>query len=733
VRYNNTQSLTDVQKARAKTNIGSVGYDSIQDIPIANRNTARTNIGAVGYESQTLTDAQKQQARTNIGAGTSSFSGSYNDLTNSPIQEVYLPKLGATYTWDGVIDGKQVAVIGALEFYKISDYAPTKEEMVGAYCTVYHSNNHQTDELNVNYSPDGTYNQKIYINENGLWFKRNMSGSYVKSLTLNGKATELNFPLSNESLPTTVPVIQSASVGQTIIVKSVDQNDKPTEWEVKNFDYVSYNEQTLTNEQKEQTRTNIGAGTSSFSGNYNDLTNKPFIGITSRKKLNCKAGSNLYGGEIVSVSEGKGVIDYQYLTNSTYAYSHAVAVSSQGIIASSAMEMNSSTGAINGYYVYLNEQNGSSINLKSSLGDFGDHIRSLTFSPDGSLLVVEGHFDGKLKLYSISGTTAAYISDIYADANGTAFSHSDYVITFSPDGTMLAIVSSNANDVIRIYSVSGSNIIYQYSVGNSNYYYWVRFNPAGNLLFTNINIYSVSDGQINSPSVGRFPDNTRKAIFSPDCKYIIATYLNGVKVYSVDGFNVSYIKELSMDNNGTRFNANIEDIAFNSDGTQLVVAGRFTGRLKLYSVSGQNITYIIPDEAENVFVAYVKTADIEAIEVASKTGDESNSPLEDKLFEPNCITVSNNGSVGYAFYQQRKFTCTHDVNPLYLRHRPLTVHIAMFLCTLIEKEQFRWDYGRKWRPKRMPSSLIKLPVTTDGSPDWEYMENYIKGLPYSRL
>ena len=42
-----------------------------------------------------------------------------------------------------------------------------------------------------------------------------------------------------------------------------------------------------------------------------------------------------------------------------------------------------------------------------------------------------------------------------------------------------------------------------------------------------------------------------------------------------------------------------------------------------YLSTGQNITYIIPDEAENVFVAYVKTADIEAIEV----GDEVNVKL----------------------------------------------------------------------------------------------------------
>lgn len=39
---------------------------------------------AVLVDAQTLTDAQKQQARANIGAGTSDFSGSYNDLSGVP-------------------------------------------------------------------------------------------------------------------------------------------------------------------------------------------------------------------------------------------------------------------------------------------------------------------------------------------------------------------------------------------------------------------------------------------------------------------------------------------------------------------------------------------------------------------------------------------------------------------------------------------------------------------------
>ena len=38
-------------------------------------------------------------------------------------------------------------------------------------------------------------------------------------------------PLPTEFLPTTVPVIPAATVGQTIVVKAVDENGKPTEWE----------------------------------------------------------------------------------------------------------------------------------------------------------------------------------------------------------------------------------------------------------------------------------------------------------------------------------------------------------------------------------------------------------------------------------------------------------------------------------------------------------------------
>lgn len=96
-----------------------------------------------------------------------------------------------------------------------------------------------------------------------------------------------------------------------------------------------------------------------------------------------------------------------------------------------------------------------------------------------------------------------------------------------------------------------------------------------------------------------------------------------------------------------------------------------------------------------------------------------------QLHNGNTISVSYNGSIGYAFYQDKEFWATDDVNVLYPRFE-LNKYTALFLCSLIEKEQYRFCYGRKWDLEIMKQSLIKLPVTTDGTPDWQYMERYIK-------
>lgn len=126
---------------------------------------------------------------------------------------------------------------------------------------------------------------------------------------------------------------------------------------------------------------------------------------------------------------------------------------------------------------------------------------------------------------------------------------------------------------------------------------------------------------------------------------------------------------------------------------------------------------------------------LETIEQSTKTGNESNHPINEKIFKGGeYITLSNDGSAGYAFYQPRDFTCSHSVNSIRIKEKkiPMNPFIAMFLCTVMDLERFRWGYGRKSRINRMLQSKIKLPATPYSTPDWPFMEHYVKSLPYSK-
>ena len=117
----------------------------------------------------------------------------------------------------------------------------------------------------------------------------------------------------------------------------------------------------------------------------------------------------------------------------------------------------------------------------------------------------------------------------------------------------------------------------------------------------------------------------------------------------------------------------------------------------------------------------------------SKTGDANNEPMERKLFNGNSICVTNNGSVGHAYYQNHEFTCSHDVNPLYLKNYNLNSILAKFIITTIEKQRVCFRYIHKWRPSRMRKSKILLPVTASGEIDYEFMESFIQKLENAKL
>lgn len=102
------------------------------------------------------------------------------------------------------------------------------------------------------------------------------------------------------------------------------------------------------------------------------------------------------------------------------------------------------------------------------------------------------------------------------------------------------------------------------------------------------------------------------------------------------------------------------------------------------------------------------------------------------LHSANTITVSYNGSIAEAYYQTKMFWATDDVNVLYPKFE-MTPFSALFLTTIINKEKYRFNYGRKWDKELMQVSKIKLPIDKTDNPDWQWIEKYVKESLFPKL
>ena len=51
--------------------------------------------------------------------------------------------------------------------------------------------------------------------------------------------------------------------------------------------------------------------------------------------------------------------------------------------------------------------------------------------------------------------------------------------------------------------------------------------------------------------------------------------------------------------------------------------------------------------------------------------------------------------------------------------------------TLLEKERFKYNYGRSFKMELIKNTILKLQSDLKGNPDWIEVENYIKSIPYA--
>lgn len=99
----------------------------------------------------------------------------------------------------------------------------------------------------------------------------------------------------------------------------------------------------------------------------------------------------------------------------------------------------------------------------------------------------------------------------------------------------------------------------------------------------------------------------------------------------------------------------------------------------------------------------------------------------------NGISIGAYGGVGEAFYHPYKFWASDSVNVITPKDRHFNEYIGLFIVSIIKKEQYRYSYGRGLSCRRLTTTSIKLPIDSNGDPNWDFMEEYMKQLSKGNL
>lgn len=102
--------------------------------------------------------------------------------------------------------------------------------------------------------------------------------------------------------------------------------------------------------------------------------------------------------------------------------------------------------------------------------------------------------------------------------------------------------------------------------------------------------------------------------------------------------------------------------------------------------------------------------------------------IEDYAYEKgNALIIGDTTST--CFYQEEDFICGDHI--VVIRANWLNKFTGLYIKTLLEKERFKYNYGRSFKMELIKNTILKLPSDLKGNPDWIEVENYIKSIPYA--
>lgn len=102
-------------------------------------------------------------------------------------------------------------------------------------------------------------------------------------------------------------------------------------------------------------------------------------------------------------------------------------------------------------------------------------------------------------------------------------------------------------------------------------------------------------------------------------------------------------------------------------------------------------------------------------------------PNHKRIFEGNILTLNNDGDggAGIAYYQPHRMALDSHVTALIPKQNLSRFHL-LFVAMCITKQRERFGHGYSINASRIRTFKYMLPVTANGTPDWQFMENYMR-------
>ncbi len=113
------------------------------------------------------------------------------------------------------------------------------------------------------------------------------------------------------------------------------------------------------------------------------------------------------------------------------------------------------------------------------------------------------------------------------------------------------------------------------------------------------------------------------------------------------------------------------------------------------------------------------------------SASEENNGCTDRIANPLFVAADSiiYTTFGDAYYVSGEFTASDEVT--IFGHGELNIMNGVFIATVMSKNKYKYSFGRKAFRNKFMFDLIPLPVDNDLNPNWKFMENYIRSLPYS--